>query len=74
MADLVDRILQLYGKDELRAGAGLHKSVIMSELKSWDVDMNQVRNVWHTLMGEGFVQQQGEDVVLTSRGEKRLYG
>ena len=72
MADTIQQILEVFKANEISAGGRLHKKVILDEIKKMNLDMLQVRNAWHSLMGEGLIQQVGEDLVLTERGASRL--
>jgi len=74
MADTVLRILEIFKSNNIQAGGALNKRVVLDEIKSWGLDMNEVRDSWHRLIGEGLLEQEGDDLSLTRKGAGRIYG
>ena len=73
MTDLVPKVLDIFKEQNITEGGALHKSVVLDAMKSWGADINSIRDAWHRLMGEGLIQQVGENIVLTSRGAAKIY-
>lgn len=67
-------ILEVFRTNSVTAGNRLHKRVVLDSIKASGLPMDQVRNAWHQLMGEGLIRQVGEDLELTERGGSVLYG
>lgn len=69
----VEKILAIFKENNIQANGVLHKRIVMDKIKSWGLDVVEIRNAWHTLMGYGLIMQVGDDLVLTKQGESIAY-
>jgi predicted transcriptional regulator len=67
--ETVHRILQIFVKNEVQI---ISKRQLMDEIKSWNLEVSFIRDAWHTLMGNGLIQQNGDEVHLTEKGSAFL--
>ncbi len=76
MEKIVQKILQIFQAQGIRAGGVLSKKLMMDEIKSWPSDEKMmVRDAWHTLVGHGLIQEgHPEGPILTPAGERAIYG
>lgn len=70
---MTDKILNIFKENNVRAGEKLNKRIVTDQIKSWGSDVADVRNAWHSLIGYGLLQQSGDELILTGRGEKAVY-
>lgn len=68
-----ERILNIFKENNIQAGGKLHKRIVMDAIKSWGLDVVEIRNAWHALMGYGLMQQVGDELVLTAKGAEIAY-
>lgn len=69
-----ERILKLFKENNITAGQCLPKEFLTGEIRSWPPELKpHMRNAWHTLVGEGYIQDGHPDgPVLTRKGESAL--
>lgn len=75
MEDVLFRILGIFRSKGIRAGQVLVKKEMMDEIKTWSTqDKMLVRDAWHTLVGQGLIQDGHPDgPTLTVAGERIAY-
>ena len=45
-----ERILNIFKENNIQANGKLHKRIVMDTIKSWGLDVVEIRNAWHALM------------------------
>ena len=65
-----ERILTIFKENNIQANGKLHKRIVMDTIKSWGLDVVEIRNAWHALMGYGLLQQVGDELILTPKGDQ----
>lgn len=72
--ELVHKILNLFKEHNIKANEVLPKGIITEYLKNLSTqEKAQVRNAWHFLVGNGFIQEgHPEGPILTRRGEEYI--
>ncbi|MBP9886615.1 MAG: hypothetical protein KBF93_09990 [Leptospiraceae bacterium] len=68
-----EKILNIFKENNIQANEKLHKRIVMDTIKSWGLDVIEIRNAWHALMGYGLLQQVGDELVLTEKGKEIAY-
>lgn len=68
-----EKILNIFKENNIQANEKLHKRIVMDTIKSWGLDVVEIRNAWHALMGYGLLQQVGDELVLTAKGSEAVY-
>jgi len=68
-----ERILNIFKENNIEANEKLHKRIVMDTIKSWGLEVVEIRNAWHALMGYGLLQQVGDELVLTEKGKEIAY-
>lgn len=68
MQDVAQQILAVFAEHNKSAGETLPKGIVLDRIRSLDLEMSEVRNTWHYLMGEGLIRQIGDEIELTSTG------
>lgn len=68
-----EKILNIFKENNIQANGKLHKRIVMDTIKSWGLDVIEIRNAWHALMGYGLMQQVGDELVLTAKGAEVAY-
>jgi hypothetical protein len=68
-----EKILSIFKENNIQANGKLHKRIVMDAIKSWGLDVVEIRNAWHALMGYGLMQQVGDELMLTAKGEEIAY-
>ncbi|HMV44678.1 MAG TPA: hypothetical protein PK079_22960 [Leptospiraceae bacterium] len=68
-----EKILNIFKENNIQANEKLHKRIVMDTIKSWGLDVVEIRNAWHALMGYGLLMQVGDELVLTKQGESVAY-
>ena len=51
-----EKILNIFKENNIQANEKLHKRIVMDTIKSWGLDVIEIRNAWHALMGYGLLQ------------------
>jgi len=76
MQTALNKILQLFRDNGVEAGQVLPKEKLTAEIRSWPPDEKaQMRNAWHTLVGEGYIQEGNPaGPTLTRKGRAAAYG
>lgn len=74
--DVVDKILSVFKENQIRAGGTLEKKKLMAVIATFSSEeKSQVRNVWHTLVGNGIILEVNPlGPTLTELGEGIVYG
>lgn len=68
-----EKILNIFKENNIQANGKLHKRIVMDTIKSWGLDVVEIRNAWHALMGYGLLHQVGDELVLTEKGHEVAY-
>jgi hypothetical protein len=70
----VHKILKLFRTHSIPAGQVLPKAHLTAELQGWaPAEKAQMRNAWHTLVGEGLIAEGHPDgPTLTPKGAAAL--
>ncbi len=73
--DALEIILDTFKKNEIKAGQTLDKKLLMLEINKLPQDEKlNVRNAWHTLVGNGLIVESNPiGPTLTSLGEEMIY-
>lgn len=71
--DTIEKILEIYKENNIHEGGFLHKKLVNDRIRSLNLDINEVRNSWHGIIGYGLLEQRGEDLYLTQKGESLVY-
>ena len=74
--EVIDKILNVFKIHGIRAGQVLDKKLLMSEIGKFSADeKKQVRDVWHLLIGNGYLSEVNPSgPTLTVIGERKIYG
>lgn len=74
--EVIDIIIDTFRKNEIHAGETLQKKILMAEIQKLDPSLKlQVRDAWHTLVGNGIIVEQNPiGPTLTDLGEQIIYG
>ncbi|MDX1960471.1 MAG: hypothetical protein SFU98_18015 [Leptospiraceae bacterium] len=70
--DTVQRILKIFEREGVGVGVPISKRIILDEIKSWGLDVGEIRNSWHSLIGYGLIVQRGDELILTEKGNSVL--
>ena len=68
----ISKILNIFKNHNIGANQSLNKRIFMDEIKSLGIEVTEIRNSWHTLIGNGFILQQGDEIFLTEKGNQLL--
>jgi predicted transcriptional regulator len=68
----ISKILTIFKNHNIGANQSLSKRMFMDEVKSLGIEVVEIRNAWHTLIGNGLIIQQGEQIILTEKGNQLL--
>lgn len=74
--DVIDKVLFIFKENHIKAGGTLDKKKLMSAISTFPLEeKSQIRNVWHTLVGNGIIHERNPSgPTLTELGEKIVYG
>ncbi len=74
--DAIEVILDSFKKNGIKAGQTLDKKLLVQEINKLSPNEKvNVRNAWHTLLGNGLITENNPlGPTLTSLGEEMIYG
>ena len=72
MQERAAAILQVFPDNQKGAGDTLPKGVVLDRIKSLGMEIAEVRDLWHLLIGQGLLRQIGDEIELTAAGADLL--
>lgn len=65
--ETVIKILNIFLAKEKKANESISKKELMDNIKSFGLDVSEIRNAWHYLIGNGILVQTGEEIFITAK-------
>lgn len=70
--EVVLKILNIFLEKEKKVNQSITKRELMDQIKSFGLDVVQIRNSWHFLIGNGILIQTGEEIFITEKAFELL--
>ncbi len=66
--DTVNKILNIFLEKEKKINESITKRELMDKIKSFGLDVIEIRNAWHFLIGNRILIQNGDEIFITELG------